>query len=179
VDSDRLLPACGLALRLTAATVWLVAGTAKLADLERFHAQIRQYDLLPGALEAPFAYTLPLLEVGIGLYLLIGLSVRAAGIVASLLMVVFLAAQAQAWARGLSLDCGCFGALARERVGPTTIVRDIALGLPSLVMAIRPARAFSVDRRLHGRPDAFVLRTPDWPRSSPHSPVTPGKERYT
>jgi len=71
-------------------------------------------------------------------------------------MVAFLIAQSQAWARGLSLDCGCFGTLTHERVGATTIARDVALGLPTLVMALWPARLLSLDSRLLGLPDSFA-----------------------
>jgi uncharacterized membrane protein YphA (DoxX/SURF4 family) len=152
------LPWLGLAVRLGAAAIWLVAGVSKLADLEHFHAQVQAYKLLPGGLEAPSAYALPFVEVGFGLYLALGLLVRPAAILACGLMLVFVAAMAQAWARGLSLDCGCFGSLARESVGLGTILRDAALGLPSLALALWPARLLSVDRAWLGRPDRFTLR---------------------
>ena len=156
---ERLRPILGLSIRLVAAAIWLTAGGAKAVDLEHFHAQVDQYRLLPGALEAPFAYTLPFVELLVGLYLLVGLLTRAAAILACALMVLFLIAQGQAWARGLSLDCGCFGTIAHERVGLWTILRDIALGLPALVMAIRPARLFSLDHWLLGLPDGFAPTT--------------------
>ena len=151
----RALPLAGLAIRLGAAGIWLVAGASKLADLERFRVQVEAYKLLPGVLEAPFAYALPLVEVALGAYLALGLLVRPAAVVACALMVVFIAAQAQAWARGLTLDCGCFGTLAKEKVGLGTIVRDAALGLPSLALALWPARLASLDHRLLGRPDPY------------------------
>lgn len=150
------LPALGLVIRLVAATVWLVAGAAKVVDLEHFHAQVEQYRLLPHALEAPFAYTLPFVELLVGLYLLVGLLTRVAAVAGCILMTLFLIAQTQAWARGLSLDCGCFGSLTHERVGAATIVRDLALGAPTLVMAIWPARLLSLDTRLLGEPDRFA-----------------------
>jgi uncharacterized membrane protein YphA (DoxX/SURF4 family) len=153
--SRSILAAAGVAIRLAAATVWLVAGAAKLVDLEHFHAQVDQYQLLPHILEAPFAYALPFVELLVGLYLAVGLFTRAAAAVGCVLMVLFLIAQIQAWARGLSLDCGCFGALAHERVGATSILRDLALGLPSLVMFWRPARALSLDAQLFALPDTF------------------------
>ena len=93
------MPSIGLALRVAAAGIWLVAGGAKIAGLDHFHAQVEQYRLLPHALEAPFAYTLPFVEVLVGLYLLVGLLTRVAAIAACVLMVLFLVAQAQAWAR--------------------------------------------------------------------------------
>jgi uncharacterized membrane protein YphA (DoxX/SURF4 family) len=145
----------GVAIRLAAAAVWLVAGFAKAVDLVHFHAQVDQYRLLPHALEAPFAYTLPFVEIGVGIYLAVGLLTRAAAILACVLMLLFLVAQAQAWARGLSLDCGCFGTLTHEHVGAMTLLRDLALGIPSAIMAWRPARALSLDSRLLGLPDAF------------------------
>jgi uncharacterized membrane protein YphA (DoxX/SURF4 family) len=138
----------GLATRLVAAGVWLAVGITKIADLEQFRSQVHAYALLPGALEAPFAYALPFVEVVLGLYLVVGLLIRPAALVGCFLMIVFVAAMAQAWARGLSLDCGCFGGVALHQVGLWTILRDAALGLPSLALAIRPARFASLDRRL-------------------------------
>ena len=152
----RWVSIAGLAIRLAAAAIWLLAGASKVADLTHFHAQVDQYRLLPHALEAPFAYALPFVELFVGVYLLIGLLTRMAGIAACGLMVLFLVAQAQAWARGLSLDCGCFGTLTHERVGFITILRDVALGLPSLVMALYPARLLSIDRSFLGLPDRFT-----------------------
>ena len=157
------LPALGVTIRLAAAAVWIVSGSAKVVDLQHFHAQVDQYRLLPHALEAPFAYTVPFVELLVGLYLAVGLLTRAAAAAACVLMVLFLVAQAQAWARGLSLDCGCFGTLAHERVGLVTILRDVALGIPSLVMLLRPARALSLDARMFGLPDAFTFRLPGRP----------------
>ena len=89
-----------------------------MGDLEHFHDQVDQYQLLPHALEAAFAYTLPFVELLVGIYLLLGLMTRIAALVGCALMVLFVVAQAQAWARGLTLDCGCFGTLTHERVEP-------------------------------------------------------------
>ena len=152
------LPWIGLAIRLLAAAVWLAAGGSKIPHLEHFRSQVHAYKLLPHALDAPFAYALPFVEVGVGAYLALGLLVRGAAAVSTALMVVFVAAMAQAWARGLSLDCGCFANIAREKVGLWTIVRDAALGIPGLVMLIRPARLLSLDRRLLAKPDPWVGR---------------------
>jgi len=152
------LPWIGLAVRVVAAAIWLVSGAGTVADLSQFEAQVQAYKLLPGALEAPFAYTLPFMEIAIGLYLLVGLLIRPVAILSCLLMSVFIFAMAQAWARGLSLDCGCFGSLARERVGLGTIVRDAALGIPSLVLAVWPPRRWSLDALWLRRPDPFARR---------------------
>jgi uncharacterized membrane protein YphA (DoxX/SURF4 family) len=147
-------PFLGLAIRVTAGLVWLVAGAAKIADLEHFRVQVEAYRLVPDGFEAAFAYALPFLEVGIGLYLIVGLFVRSTAALSCVLMALFVVAMVQARLRGLVLDCGCFGALARQPIG-WTIARDVVLGVPGLVMLILPARFLSLDARLLGKRDPW------------------------
>jgi uncharacterized membrane protein YphA (DoxX/SURF4 family) len=156
VASQRLpWPWLGLAVRLVAAAVWLVAGVAKLTDVTAFEQQLSGYQLLSDGLVEPIAYGLPLLEIVLGAYLAAGALVRPAAIASSLLMCLFIAAQAQAWARGLAIDCGCFGNLQREHVGAGSVLRDVGLLVPSAILVWRPARRLSVDERLLGLPDRF------------------------
>ena len=150
------MPWLGLGLRLAAACIWLVFGAAKVTNLPHFHDQVAAYKLLPGSLTAPFAYALPFVEIGIGLYLLVGLFVRATAVLSCVLMLMFIAAMAQAYARGLSVDCGCAGTLYQQKVGVLSILRDAAFGLPSLAMALWPARLLSLDRAWLGLPDRFA-----------------------
>jgi uncharacterized membrane protein YphA (DoxX/SURF4 family) len=150
------LPAVGVVVRVAAAAIWLFTGIAKITGgLETFREAVDRYQLLPHFLVAPFAYTLPFVEVLVGLYLLLGLLTRVAGGVACVLMVMFLIAIGQAWARGLVIDCGCAGVALQEKVGPWAFVRDLGLGIPSLLMLIWPARTLSLDRRLFDSPDLF------------------------
>ncbi|HVO38513.1 MAG TPA: MauE/DoxX family redox-associated membrane protein [Spirochaetia bacterium] len=149
------LPWLGLAIRVAAAAVWLVAGLTKLPDLAAFPALVERYDILPRFLAEAFAYALPFFEIGLGLYLAAGLFVRASALIGTALFALFLAAQAQAWLRGLPLDCGCFGTISRSTVGPGTIARDFLLGIPTFLMLAFPARKLSLDRRLFGARDSF------------------------
>ena len=52
---------------------------------------------------------LPILEVTIGTMLVLGLLTRGAAVVSALLFVAFIIGIASVWARGMSIDCGCFG----------------------------------------------------------------------
>ena len=142
---------------MIAAAIWLVAGIAKIADLTAFKQEVAAYDVAPSGLVEPIAYALPLVEVALGIYLVVGLLVRPAAALSTALMLLFIGVQAQAWARGLSIECGCFGGLSKETVGAGTIVRDILLTIPSLVLLLKPARHLSLDRRLLGRTDEFAL----------------------
>jgi len=123
--------------------------------MESFRDLVGRYGILPPGLAAPFAYVLPFFEVGLGLYLAAGLFVRGSALVGSVLLVVFLAAQAQAWARGITLDCGCFGTAVPSKVGPLTMLRDVGLGIPTFLMLALPARRLSLDRLLFGAEDRF------------------------
>jgi uncharacterized membrane protein YphA (DoxX/SURF4 family) len=143
---------------LIAAAIWLVAGIAKVADLTAFKQEVAAYDVVPPLAE-PIAYGLPFVEIGLGIYLALGLLVRPAAALSFALMLLFIGVQAQAWARGLSIECGCFGGLSKETVGAGTIVRDVLLAIPSLVLLVKPARHLSLDWRLLGRPDEFAVRS--------------------
>ena len=145
----------GFAIRLTAAAVWIIAGAAKIPQIQTFEVLVQRYGILPDALSGPFAYVLPFLEVAIGLYLAAGLFVRGTGLVGTVLFAAFLTAQFSAWVRGISLDCGCFGTASQTVVSPLTMLRDFGLGIPTFLMLAFPARALSLDRRLFGAVDLF------------------------
>jgi uncharacterized membrane protein YphA (DoxX/SURF4 family) len=103
---------------------------------------VRAYRLLPESLVAPIAFGLPMIEIAVGLALLVGAFVRAAAIAAAVLLVVYVAAVGSAWARGLQIDCGCFGGGGQVAAGqtayPTEILRDIGLLVVALALARRP-----------------------------------------
>ena len=145
----------GLAVRLAAAVVWIVSGAVKIPEIQSFRVLVQRYGILPDVLAGPFAYILPFFELAIGLYLAAGLFVQGTALVGTLLFALFLTAQASAWARGINLDCGCFGTLIQTTVGPLTILRDFSLGIPTFLMLAFPARTLSLDHRLFGARNMF------------------------
>ena len=155
VQVRAALPWLGLAIRLIAGSVWVLAGATTVPDLGAFAVQVDRYQLLPTFLVVPFAYVLPFFEIFLGLYIAAGLFVRASALAGTILFAIFVGAQGQALIRGLILDCGCFGAIARIPVGPWTILRDIVLGIPTFLMLALPARRLSLDRRLFDAVDSF------------------------
>jgi uncharacterized membrane protein YphA (DoxX/SURF4 family) len=140
----------GAAARVIAGAIWLVAGFAKASDFTSFENQVRGYDMLPSALVPWVAHGLPLLEIALGAYLVAGLLVRPAAWLSIGLLGILIAAQTQAWARGLTIDCGCFGALDRQQVGFGTIVRDLLLAVPTLLVLTLGGGRLSIDARLAG-----------------------------
>ena len=102
-------PWISLALRLILGGVLLVAGGLKAVDPYGSATSVRAYQILPIDLANLLGFTLPFLEVLVGLFLITGIWVRINAIAGIVFMAMFVIAIGQAWARGISLDCGCFG----------------------------------------------------------------------
>lgn len=136
--------------RLILAGVLLVAGILKAIDPAGSVAAVRAYQLVPSPLASPIGWGLPFVEIGLGLLLLVGLHARAAAICTAALLAILLAAVISVAARGLSIDCGCFGGGGPVAAGETRyaaeIIRDIGLLLLSAWLVWRPRTRFSVDR---------------------------------
>ena len=99
----------GTLARLVVGGVWLVAGLLKVSDGAASVRAVRAYDLLPEAVVPTVGHALPAFEIVIGLALVAGALTRAAAVASSLLFVAFIIGIASAWARGLQIECGCFG----------------------------------------------------------------------
>lgn len=136
-------------MRLGLAAVFLVSGALKVIDPAQTKVAVRAYELLPPGLTGLVATTLPLLELVLGTLLLAGAFTRWVALASALLLVVLMTAVAQAWARGLSIDCGCFGGGGQVAKGDTRYPQELARDLGTLVLAlwllVRPRTALSVD----------------------------------
>lgn len=142
----------GLVARLVTGGVWIVAGAIKLPHPDESVRAVRAYDLLPEAIVPAVGHLLPVLEVVIGLCLVLGVMVRGTSVVSALLFVAFIIGISSAWARGLSIDCGCFGgggeipdAAAKY---PGEIARDVGLLALSLWLVVRPASRLALENVL-------------------------------
>ena len=140
---SRVRPWAATAARVLLGVVLVVAGALKLPDPAAAERAVRAYRLLPEGLVGPVASGLPVLEIAVGLALLAGVFVRTAALAAAALLVVFLVGIASAWARGLQIDCGCFGGggtvAAADTAYPAEVARDTALLLVALALARWPA----------------------------------------
>ena len=143
----------GLAARLVVGGVWVVAGLLKLPDPAENVRAVRAYQLLPEAVVPMVGYVLPILELLVGVCLLIGLLTRVNAVLSSLLLLAFIVGIASAWARGLEIECGCFGGGGGPAEGavdkyPWEIARDAGLLALSMFLVWRPRTRWSVDNRL-------------------------------
>jgi putative oxidoreductase len=104
-----------LALSLGLAAAFIYAGVEKMGDSLQFADSIAAFGILPVALISLLALSLPPFEIACGLLLLWPPTRRVGALAIVLISVVFFSALLSALARGLTLDCGCFGIGAPSR----------------------------------------------------------------
>lgn len=140
----------GLVARLTLGGVLFAAGWLKVFTPAKSQMAVRAYEVLPISVANFFGIALPWFEVGLGILLILGIAVRLSAILGGALMVLFIAAISQAWARGLSIDCGCFGGGGTVEPGQTKylseILRDTGLALLALYLVRYPLTRFAVEK---------------------------------
>lgn len=139
-----------LLARLILGVVLLVAGGLKVGNLTKSAMAVRAYELLPIPIANFLGYTLPWIEIGLGLLLIVGVAVKISGALGALTMLAFIIAIAQAWARGLSIDCGCFGG--GGTIDPedtkylSEIIRDIGLMALGIFLYLYPKGRFAIEK---------------------------------
>jgi len=153
--SDRVRDVVGLIARVGLASVWLTSGILKAADTRQTLVAVRGYRILSESLVSVVAAALPYLEIALGVLLLIGLATRLAAVLSAIVLVAFIAGVISAAARGLSIDCGCFGGGGDVGVGQTAytteILRDVGFLLLASYLIVRSDTPLSVDRLVRRR----------------------------
>ncbi|MEE2057612.1 MauE/DoxX family redox-associated membrane protein [Rhodococcus artemisiae] len=125
------------AARLGLAAVWLISGWIKFSDPTQTVVAVRAYQLLPNDLVRPVAAALPMVELVLGVLLLVGLAVRPAAMLSAVTLVILIGAIVSAWARGLSIDCGCFGGGGvAEGIDGGDYAREIARDVGFLALSV-------------------------------------------
>lgn len=122
-------------LRLLLSGVFAYAGALKMRDASAFAESIASFRLLPDILVTPVALTLPPLEITAAMLALGADRWRRAGAFCLLvLLLIFTAVLSTALARGLQVDCGCFGPDRLDFLNPMrnlwlALGRDVALAV--------------------------------------------------
>jgi putative oxidoreductase len=137
--ADRLAWIARIAIGL----MLLVAGLSKIGAEQTFATQIHHFRLVPLGLENLLAMTLPWIEIAAALAILLGIHPRAGSAVGAALLAVFLVAVAAALARGLDIECGCFGTGDGSRVGLSKLLQNLGLLAIAMVGCRRSRRRAS------------------------------------
>lgn len=146
----KVQPWVSLLGRIILGGVLLVAGLLKYQHLDKSRMAVRAYEILPISIANFLGILLPFLEIGVGLLLLLGAAIRISSAISGGLMLIFIVGIAQAWARGLSIDCGCFGGGGQVAPGTANylpeILRDSALAVIAIYLFRYPQSKLALDR---------------------------------
>jgi len=137
-------------LRVGLAVVLLWSGGAKVSEPTQAVMAVQAYQILPASLGEFVGYALPLLEIAMGVALLVGAATRITAVLAGALMTAFVVGVASVWARGLSIDCGCFGGGGVVPEGEANylpvLLRDLTFVAMAGWLVVYPASRWALDR---------------------------------
>lgn len=147
-------------LRLLLSGLFVYAGAVKMYDARAFAESVASFRVLPDALVTPVALSLPPFEVLAAVVALFAGRWRRAGAFCMLiLLLVFTVVVTSALARGLQVDCGCFGPDRLDVLSPTrnlwfALGRDVALVAVAGFLYANSLSAASAALVTPGRDDA-------------------------
>ena len=151
----------GLLARLVVGVIDLLAGLSKFSDPAGNVRAVRAFRILPESMVPTVGHALPTIEIVIGGLLILGLFTRPMAILSGLFFLAFIIGISSAWARGLEINCGCFGNGGvpddPQRQYAVDIARDVGLLLCSVWLVIWPRTRFALDNLLFPR----MERLPD------------------
>jgi uncharacterized membrane protein YphA (DoxX/SURF4 family) len=119
--------------------VRLAFRAVKVLEPLAFAQNVRNYQLVGQSLSFVAAIILPWLEILAGLALILGVWTRGAALVVTGLLVFFTVLTAVTMARGLDVDCGCFGSLSRKS-GWSVVLEDLGMLALGLALLIAPKK---------------------------------------
>ena len=125
--------------RLVLGGLFVYTGVVKVLDPLDFAQNIRNYRLVGQSLSFMAAVVLPWLEILAGVALAAGIWKRASALIISGLLVFFILLTLVTIARGLDVECGCFGALSRKS-GFGVILEDLGMLFMGLCLLFAPAK---------------------------------------
>jgi uncharacterized membrane protein YphA (DoxX/SURF4 family) len=122
-------------LRFILGAVFLYAAYTKLSQpLSLFALSIDSYQLLPDYAVFAVAYTLPFVELGLGVLLMIGWGLRWVATATALILGTFFILMLRSYGKGMGIDCGCFGV--GESLSVKTLIRDGGLLAAAVALAV-------------------------------------------
>lgn len=125
--------------RLGIGGLFVYSALAKIDDPGVFADAVRRYEMLPEWSLGMFALALPMLELIAGAALVLSRWTREAALVVACMLAMFIVALGVALARGLEIDCGCFGvpSVGGRAEMYIALVRDIVLLVPAVWLTFR------------------------------------------
>ena len=128
-------------LRLVIGGVFIYAGWAKRNEGIEFADSVASFRILPGAVIVPFMLSIVPFEIGAGAMVLTGWQKRVGALGLLIMASLYSIALALALARGISVNCGCFGTSAVGANPWVDLGRDLLLAAGCAVLYRIAARS--------------------------------------
>src|SRR5215472_17054354 len=99
-----------LVARIVLGAIFVYAAYVKLRDpWQLFAMSINSYEVLPLTMAETAAHVIPWVELALGLMVIAGIWLRITGTILSLVLLTFFTLMVRAYAKGMQINCGCFG----------------------------------------------------------------------
>ncbi len=145
------------AVRFLLAIVFLQSSVEKIREPDIFVKTVAAYRLLPKFVIRPFGFSLPWLELMLGLVLLSGWQTRLAAILTGMLYLLFIGALGINLLRGqTNMNCGCFGSKRRHKIDVGLILRDIGLLIASGLVTVFGGGVFAFETLTEGEQNLVI-----------------------
>ena len=125
-----------MACRVILGGLFLIAGLTKAYDPAGFATEIQNYHLLPWVGGVLLSLFLPWVEIIAASALFLKRFERGALLLIGAMLIVYCAALISAMARGLNIDCGCFGRLISSTGIVWALIRNAGLMIPAGILWI-------------------------------------------
>lgn len=124
-----------LLCKLSVAAIFAVAGVAKLADTAGTRKAIQDYGFSEG-LAKWFAVVLPIFELLIVLFVLASETMWYGALGAVVLLTIFTVLMLVQLVKGNSHDCHCFGQIYSQAIGPKSVIKNLLMMVPAIVILL-------------------------------------------
>lgn len=142
------------AARLILGGVFVYAGVSKVVAPREFAEIVVSYHILSAKVAIYFAYVLPWVEIMLGILLVLGLGVKKAALILSVLLIAFIGAVLIRHFNGLAVSCGCFSP---KSSGPVSIFLIIGRDAILLICGAYLVRGSYGGRQLTGNSPPGIL----------------------
>ena len=123
-----------LVLRVVFGGMLIYAAWDKILQPHTFAHSVMLYEVVGARASRWIAIWLPWLELVTGVFLILGIWLRASAQANILMMIVFLIAVSQAFYRGLDIDCGCFSSEGETKITSGKLLQNALLLAGSIVL---------------------------------------------
>lgn len=135
-----------LASRIILGMIFIFSGAEKISGSAAFAEAVSNYRMFPLVVVNLTAVVIPWLELISGLLLVFGIATKENGYIILFLLVIFNILIFIALARGLNIDCGCFGTARAEQIGISKILENLILTVIGIPLLFRESTLFSLNK---------------------------------